>query len=69
MTLEKRGIPTVFFCPESFRGIVEAQAQLSGMPAYRPVTFPGQIAALTPQQAVAKVDLVAPRIVAGLLKG
>ena len=67
MNLEKSGIPTVFLCPEGFRGIVKAQARLSGMPAYEPVTLPGQIVALSPQQLTAKIDQAADRMVAGLV--
>lgn len=69
MILEKRGIPTVIFCTESMRGIVKSQAQLSGMPSYEPVTVPGHIVALSPQQAIAKVDQVADLIIGGLVQG
>ncbi len=67
MNLERRGVPTVFLCPEAFRGIVKAQARLDGMPSYEPVTVPGQVVALSPQQVLAKIDGAADRIVGGLL--
>lgn len=67
MFLEKRGIPTVYFCPETFRCIVKTQAQLSGMPSYEPVTVPGHIAALSPQEFIAKIDLAADNLVEGLV--
>ena len=59
----------MLFCPESFRGIVEAQARLSGMPSYKPVTIPGIIVAQSPQQITAKVDQVADEIIGGLVQG
>jgi hypothetical protein len=66
MILEKRGIPTVFLCPESFRGIVESHAKLSGMPSYKAVTMPGRIVALSPEELTDKLDKAADRIVRGL---
>ena len=57
------------FCPESFRGIVEAQAHLSGMPSYKPVTIPGMIVAQSPLQITAKVEQVADEIIGGLVQG
>ena len=67
MNLERRGVPTVFVCPETFRGIVLAQARLSGMPSYQPVTVPGHVVALSPQQVCAKIDQVADQIIGGLV--
>jgi len=59
----------VMFCPEAFRGIVETQARLGGMPAYKPVTIPGMVVAQSPQQMMAKVDEVADQILGGLVQG
>ena len=67
MALERRGVPTVFLCPEGFRGIVEAQARLSGMPSYKPVTVPGHIAALPVEELIDKIERVADMVAGGLL--
>jgi len=67
VTLEKRGVPTVLICPESFRGIVEAQARLGGIPSYTPVTIPGQVVALSPQELTARLDAVADKLIGGLV--
>ena len=67
--MEKRGVPTVLFCPEAFRGIVETQARLGGMPSYKPVTIPGMVVAQSPQHMMARVDEVADQILGGLAQG
>ena len=67
MSMEKRGLPTVLICPEAFRGIVEAQARLSGLPSFKAVTVPGQLVGLSPQESAAKIDQVADKIIDGLV--
>ena len=67
MTLEQRGIPTVLMCPETFRGMVEAQASLSGMPSYKPVTLPGRIVAISGDELLSKVDEAADEMIQGLV--
>ena len=59
----------MLFCPEAFRGIVETQARLAGMPSFKPVTIPGIVVAQSPQQMMAKVDQVADQIIAWLVRG
>lgn len=58
----------MIFCPEAFRGIVQTQARLAGMPLYEPVTIPGMVVAQSPQEIIAKVDRIAPMIIQGLVK-
>lgn len=38
------------------------------MPLYEPVTIPGMVVAQSPQEIIAKVDVVAPKIIQGLVK-
>lgn len=54
-------------CPESFRGIVKAQARLGGIPSYTPVTVPGQIVGLSAAELMASIDAVADKIIGGLV--
>jgi hypothetical protein len=68
MTLEKRGIPTALFCPESFRGIIEAEARRCGLPSFQPVTVQGHVVALSPEDAVANIDRTAPGIIRWLAR-
>lgn len=69
IALERRGIPTALFCPDAFRGIVETEARRSGLPSFKPVTVPGHIVALSPEQATANIDMVAKELVHWLTKG
>jgi hypothetical protein len=65
--LEGRGVPTVTLCTDSFLDSAAAHAQDYGQPTARVVAVQHPLAALAPQEVVARADAVVERIIARLI--
>lgn len=65
--LEACGIPTVILCTEVFLDSAAAHAVAYGLPQARVVAVQHPLAALAPQEVVARADAVVERVVGRLV--
>lgn len=67
MALEVRGVPTVVVCTEAFMDAAAAHAATYGCPQARVVAIEHPLAAISPQEVIARADAVIKSLVAQLL--
>lgn len=68
VTLEAHGIPTVTLCTEQFMDSAAAHAAAYGLPAARVVAVQHPLAAIGPQDVVARADAVIEQIIERLVE-
>jgi hypothetical protein len=68
VALEARGIPTVTLCTEQFMDSAAAHAAAYGLPQARVVAVLHPLAAVTPQEVVARADAVIAQIIERLME-